>query len=492
MSGGARLGRVESELGMLRSVPAMKQNHPERRPPDAFDEPSPSMSSLEKRAIAALSGIFSLRMLGLFMFLPVFSVHAHEYAGHTPLLIGVAIGIYGLTQGVFQIPFGVLSDRIGRKPVIAAGLLVFAFGSVIAALADDIFGIVAGRALQGMGAVAAAVMALASDLTGETRRTQAMAIIGASIGGAFVLALVLGPAVTQVAGISGLFWTTAGLAAVAIALLLIGVPTPPRVAASGRSPLAGLSIALRDGQMMRLNAGIFVLHAVMIATFVALPIALRDRAGIDVADHWKVYVGVLLASVLFTVPLIIVADRRDRSRSVMLLGIALLAVSLAGIAGMTIGSVALLGLMVVYFTGFNTLEASLPAMVSRVAPMHARGAALGLYSTLQYLGAFVGGIAGGWLLGAGGERAVLAACGALCAVWILIAAGLRQPRRLSVERLRIGAVEAEAVDALTARLLAVPGVIEAVVVADEGIAWLRVDRRNLDRSSLRAFSSGVS
>ena len=474
---------------MLRSAPAMKQNHSERLPAGTADAPPPAMTSLERRAVTALAGIFSLRMLGLFMFLPVFSVHAHEYAGHTPLLIGVAIGIYGLTQGVFQIPFGVLSDRFGRKPIIAAGLLIFAIGSVVAALADDILGIVAGRALQGMGAVAAAVMALASDVTGETHRTRVMAVIGASIGAAFVLALVLGPVVTQAAGISGLFWTTAALAVLAIALLFLGVPTPPRVAGSGRSPLAGLSIALRDGQMLRLNAGIFILHAVMIATFVALPIALRDRAGIDVADHWKVYVGVLLASIVFTVPLIVVADRRGRSRAVMLFGIVLLAASLAGVAGMPAGGVALLGCMVVYFTGFNTLEASLPALVSRVAPIHARGAALGVYSTLQYLGAFVGGIAGGWLLGAGGERAVLAAGAVLCAGWILIATGLRQPRRLSVEQLRVGVVESESVDALTAQLLAVPGVVEAVVVVEDGIAWLRVDLGQLDRRSLRALSS---
>ena len=463
------------------------------------------MSPIERRAVAALSGIFSLRMLGLFMFLPVFSVHAHEYAGYTPLLIGVAIGIYGLTQGVFQVPFGILSDRFGRKPVIAAGLLIFALGSVVAALADGIWGIVAGRALQGLGAVAAAVMALASDLTGEAHRTKAMACIGASIGAAFALALVLGPAVTGVAGVSGLFWTTAVLAALAVALLYLGVPDPPRTAHAGGPPLSGLAVALRDGQMLRLDAGIFILHAVMIATFVALPIVLRDRAGIDAADHWKVYVGVLLASIVFTVPLILLADRKNRSRAVMLLGIVLLCAALAGLAATVVstpapagaaagagtGSVVLIACMVVYFTGFNTLEASLPAMVSRAAPMRARGAALGVYSTSQYLGAFAGGLIGGWLLGAGGERAVLAACAGLCIGWLLIATGLRQPRRLSVEQLRIGTVEREAAEALTARLLAVPGVVEAVVVAEERIAWLRVDHRDLDRSSLRALSSTI-
>ena len=480
------------------------------------------MPAVERRAVVALAGIFSLRMLGLFMFLPVFSVHAHEYAGHTPLLIGVAIGIYGLTQGVFQVPFGLLSDRFGRKPVIAAGLLVFALGSVIAALADGIWGIVVGRALQGMGAVAAAVMALAGDLTGEAHRTKAMAVIGASIGAAFALALVLGPVVTTAAGISGLFWATAALAVLAIALLWLGVPAPPRIVSSGKSVFTGLAAALRDRQMRRLNAGIFVLHAIMIATFVALPIAIRDRAGIDVADHWKVYVGVLLASVLSTVPLIVLADRANRSRLVMLIGIVLLGVALAGLAGVEVlagshgpaglagtdgaeglrgpaaravlfgastGSIALLGFMVVYFTGFNTLEASLPAMVSRVAPMQARGAALGVYSTSQYLGAFAGGVAGGWLLGSGGVQAVLATGAGLCVGWMLIAFGLREPRRLSVEQLSIGVIDRDSVGALTERLLAVPGVIEAVVVADERIAWLRVDPRQLDRSSLRALSS---
>ena len=486
------LGRVENQSAILRGAPAYKQNHNERPPAAVTDAPPPRMTSIERRAVAALAGIFSLRMLGLFMFLPIFAVHAHEYPGHTPLLIGVAIGIYGLTQGVFQIPFGILSDRFGRKPVIAAGLAIFALGSVVAALSDDIWGIVAGRALQGMGAVAAAVMALASDVTGEAHRTRVMAIIGASIGAAFALALVLGPVVTEVAGVSGLFWSTAVLAVLALALLYLGVPSPPRMADRGGAPLAGLRIALRDGQMMRLNAGIFVLHAIMIATFVALPIALRDRAGIDVADHWKVYIGVLAASVVFTVPLVIIADRDNRSRLIMLFGIVLLGAALAGIAGAPAGEVVLIGCMVVYFTGFNALEASLPAMVSRVAPMRARGAALGVYSTLQYLGAFIGGVGGGWLLGAGGERAVLAACAGLCAGWVLIAAGLRQPRRLSVEQMRIDVGGRESVDDLTARLLAVPGVIEAVIVAEEGIAWLRVDRGRLDRRSLHALSSTTS
>ena len=470
----------------------MKQNHPVHRPGTPVDAPPPKLSSIERRAVAALSGIFSLRMLGLFMFLPVFSLHAHEYAGYTPLLIGVAIGIYGLTQGLFQIPFGILSDRFGRKPIIAAGLLLFALGSVVAALADDIWGIVAGRALQGAGAVAAAVMALASDLTGEAHRTRVMAVIGASIGVAFALALVLGPVVTEVAGIAGLFWVTAALAAVAIVLLRLGVPAPPRVAHRGEAALAGLATALRDGQMLRLNAGIFILHAIMVATFVALPIALRDRAGVDVADHWKVYVGVLLASVVFTVPLIVAADRANRSRSVMLLGIVVLGAGLAGLAGTSAGGVMFFVFLVVYFTGFNTLEASLPAMVSRVAPMAARGTALGVYSTSQYLGAFAGGIAGGWLLGVGGEHVALAALTGLCFAWVLIAIGLREPRRLSVEQLPIGPVDRDSAETLTVRLLAVPGVIEAVVVAEERIAWLRVDRRHLDRSSLHALSSAGS
>jgi len=427
-------------------------------------------------------------MLGLFMLLPVFSLHAHEYTGHTPMLVGVAIGIYGLTQGLFQVPLGVLSDRFGRRPVITCGLVVFALGSVMAAVADDIWGVIAGRALQGAGAVAAAVMALASDLTRETHRTRVMAVIGASIGVAFVLALVLGPMITALAGVSGLFWVTAALAVLAIGLLYLGVPTPPRMTTRGGSALAGLGVTLRDGQMLRLHAGIFILHAVMVATFVALPIALRDRAGIDVADHWKVYIGVLVASVVFTVPLVFIADRAGRSCAVLVLGVLLLGLAFAGLAGASAGGAVLLAFLIVWFTGLNTLEATLPALVSRVAPMRARGAALGVYSTSQYLGAFAGGVLGGWFLGAGGERAVLAACAGVCVVWVLIALGLREPRRLSVEQLPVGVVERDSVDALTARLLAVPGVVEAVVVAEERIAWLRVDRRILDRSSLHAVS----
>jgi len=446
------------------------------------------LSRPERRAVAALSGIFSLRMLGLFMLLPVFSLHAHEYTGHTPMLVGVAIGIYGLTQGLFQVPLGVLSDRFGRRPVITCGLVVFALGSVMAAVADDIWGVIAGRALQGAGAVAAAVMALASDLTRETHRTRVMAVIGASIGVAFVLALVLGPMITALAGVSGLFWVTAALAVLAIGLLYLGVPTPPRMTTRGGSALAGLGVTLRDGQMLRLHAGIFILHAVMVATFVALPIALRDRAGIDVADHWKVYIGVLVASVVFTVPLVFIADRAGRSCAVLVLGVLLLGLAFAGLAGASAGGAVLLAFLIVWFTGLNTLEATLPALVSRVAPMRARGAALGVYSTSQYLGAFAGGVLGGWFLGAGGERAVLAACAGVCVVWVLIALGLREPRRLSVEQLPVGVVERDSVDALTARLLAVPGVVEAVVVAEERIAWLRVDRRILDRSSLHAVS----
>lgn len=427
-------------------------------------------------------------MLGLFMLLPVFGLHAHEYTGHTPMLVGVAIGIYGLTQGLFQVPLGVLSDRFGRRPVITFGLVVFALGSVMAAVADDIWGVIAGRALQGAGAVAAAVMALASDLTRETHRTRVMAVIGASIGVAFVLALVLGPMITELAGVSGLFWVTAALAVLAIGLLYFGVPTPPRMTTRGGSALVGLGVALRDRQMLRLHAGIFILHAVMVATFVALPIALRDRAGIDVADHWKVYIGVLVASVVFTVPLVFIADRAGRSCAVLVLGVMLLGLAFAGLAGASAGGVVLLAFLIVWFTGLNTLEATLPALVSRVAPMRARGAALGVYSTSQYLGAFAGGILGGWFLGVGGERAVLAACAGVCVVWVLIALGLREPRRLSVEQLPVGVVERDSVDALTTRLLAVPGVVEAVVVAEERIAWLRVDRRILDRSSLHAFS----
>lgn len=450
-----------------------------------------TMTPVERRAALSLAGIFSLRMLGLFMILPVFSLHAHEYAGYTPLLTGIAIGIYGLTQAMFQIPFGMLSDHIGRKKVIVAGLIIFTVGSLVAAMADTIWGVIGGRALQGFGAIAAAVLALTADLTREEQRTKAMAIIGVSIGLAFALAMVLGPAITSTAiGLPGLFWLTAILAAAGIGVLLFFVPDPmiTRFHRDTEPVPAQFARILGNSQLLRLDVGILILHLIMTATFVTLPLALRDNAGIDPSRHWMVYLIVLTLSVIMMAPFVMLADRKNRLKHVFLGAVVLLVISEIGMFRYRAGLFELAALMVLYFTAFNILEATLPSLVSRIAPSDMKGTALGAYSTAQYLGAFIGGALGGWLHGRFGPSASFALCAGLGVVWLLFAAGMRNPPPLSTHLLRLGPMDEAAATAASARLREVNGVAEAVVVAEDGIAYLKVDRRRLDRDALRAFS----
>jgi MFS family permease len=449
------------------------------------------MTPTERRACIALAGIFMLRMLGLFMIFPIFSLDAHRYSGNTAMLTGLAIGIYGLTQALFQIPFGRLSDRIGRKKVIVAGLLIFATGSAVAASADSIWGVIAGRALQGFGAIASAVLALTADLTREEQRTKAMAIIGISIGAAFALAMVAGPALRPLVGLPGLFWITGLMALLGIGVLLYYVPTPAEVRFHRDTETipAQLARVLGDTQLLRLDVGIFILHLMMTATFVVLPLALRDHAGFASDDHWMVYLLVLALALIFVAPSVSYADRYNRIKQVFLVSIVLLLLSQIGLIAF-LDNGWLVGLsMVLYFTGCTVLEGSLPSLVSRMAPGELKGTALGAYSTCQYFGAFLGGITGGWLYGNFGILSVFSMCAGLSVVWLLVSTGMRNPLPLSTHLLNLGVVSEQATDELTARLLSISGVSEAVVIADDGIAYLKVDPKRLDREALRAFSA---
>ena len=459
---------------------------------DGLDESR--MTGSERRASVALAGIFTLRILGLFMILPVFSLHAESYQGYSPVLAGLAIGVYGLTQAVFQIPFGMLSDRVGRKRVIVAGLLIFAAGSVVAALAETMWGVVFGRALQGFGAIGAAIIALTADLTREDQRTKAMAIIGVSIGFAFALAMMVGHALTGLVGISGLFWLTAGLALAGIVVLHRYVPTPviSRFHRDVEPLPAQFKEILSNRELLRLDAGIFILHLILTATFVALPLALRDSAGLPAGAHWMVYVPVLFGSAILMVPFVLYADRRNRLKAVFLGAIACLAGAECGIAWLGSDLVMLITMMVLYFTAFSVLESSLPSLVSRIAPSEKKGTALGLYSTAQYLGAFAGGLLGGWLHGAWGTGAVFWFCGALVLAWLLGALRMRNPAPLTTRLLRLeGVTEAGAKD-LSRRLQSVPGVAEVVIIVEDAVAYLKVDRRTLDGDALRAISLDAS
>lgn len=452
---------------------------------------SNGMTPLERRATAALASVYAVRMLGLFMILPVFTLYAQELSGVTPFLVGLAIGVYGLTQALFQIPLGTLSDRIGRKPVIVGGLLVFAAGSVVAALSDTIHGVVAGRALQGAGAIAAAVMALAADLTREEQRVKMMASIGMSIGLSFSLALVLGPVLDQWMGVQGIFWLTALLALSAIGIVLLAVPTPVHTHA-GRDT-AVVREALRrvagDPQLLRLDLGVFTLHLVLTANFVVVPVLLRDLAGLEVGRHWMVYLPVMGGAFFAMLPFLILGEKRHKLKPVFVTAVGLLLAAELFLAEWVHGLWSLVAALFLFFAAFNLLEASLPSLVSKIAPPDAKGSAMGVYSTSQFLGAFVGGALGGWLHGRFGAEGVFAGGALVIAVWLLAAATMRRPPALSSYIMRVGEVDPEEAEAVAARLESLPGVAEAVVIPEEGVAYLKVDRRVLDESQLRAFAA---
>ena len=449
------------------------------------------MSPIERRAALGLGSIYAARMLGLFMILPVFSLYAADLDGYTPALAGLAIGMYGLSQALLQIPFGMLSDRIGRKPVITAGLIIFALGSVVAALSESVLGVIIGRALQGAGAIAAAVLALAADLTREEHRTKAMAVIGMSIGLAFTLSLIAGPVIGAVLGLSGIFWATAALAMLGLAILYLAVPTPgvTRFHRDAEPVPEQFKVVLRDAQLLRLDAGILILHMVMTATFVALPLVIRDYGGLHANEHWKVYLGVLFASVLLMVPFVILAEKRRRIKQVFVGAILALALAQFGMFNVQDGLLNLMLFMVLYFGAFNILEASLPSLVSKVAPPQSKGTAMGVYSSAQFLGAFLGGAAGGWMLQHHGSRAVFALCLAIAVIWLLLALTMRSPRHLTSHMIHVGPVDHAQASLLATRLTEITGVAEAVVIVEDGVAYLKVDRHALDEQALEKLTA---
>lgn len=388
------------------------------------------MSGQEVRASASLASIFALRMLGLFLILPVFSVHARSIpGGDSPALVGLALGIYGLTQGVLQIPFGAASDRWGRKPVIVLGLLLFAVGSFIGAFAHDIYWTIIGRSIQGAGAISAAVTAFIADATREEHRTKAMAMVGGSIGLTFALSLVGAPPLYSAIGMGGLFGLTGFLGLAAIAVVLWVVPSAPaRIQHDGPAPAASV---IFDPQLLRLNFGIFALHAVQMSMFVVMPVLLVERAHLPLANHWWVYLPVVLVSFALMMPPIIVAERKSRMRALFLGAVGLLLVVQLGLMVHSPSLAWMVGWLLLFFVGFNILEASLPSLVSRVAPSSAKGLALGIYNTTQSVGLFAGGALGGLVAARWGAQGVFACAAGIMAVWWVIALGMREVSKRS-------------------------------------------------------------
>ena len=448
------------------------------------------MKPQEFRAAAALAAVFSVRLLGLFMIYPVFAAYAGALAGANPYLIGEALGIYGLSQGLLQIPFGLLSDRIGRKVMIVLGLILFGAGSAVAAVSTTIGGVIIGRALQGAGAVGSVILALVADLTGEDSRTAAMAMVGITIGASFIVALLAGPVVANFIGVSGIFWLMVALALVGIAITQFVVPNPPRIRVhrDAEAVPALLGAVLRNRELLRLDVGIFALHAMLTASFLVVPDLLRSTLGIGVHDQWIVYLPVLLVSVAAMVPAIIVAEKYRRMKGVFVSAVAALVVSQIMLFYGSGNVFALLAALIVFFSAFNVMEASLPSLITKVAPPDVKGTAMGVYSSLQFLGIFVGGIIGGMAHQHGGSAGVFALTTALAVIWLIAAAGMAQPSYLTTRLVPIAENNLSDAALLATKLRQVPGVVEAVIIAEENVAYLKVDGKSFDAAMAEAVA----
>lgn len=394
------------------------------------------MTPTELRSSVSLASLFAMRMLGLFLILPVFAVHARGLpGGDNAMMVGLALGGYALTQGLLQIPFGIASDRWGRKPVIVVGLLIFALGSLVAAFATDVYVAIAGRMLQGAGAISAAVTAAIADQTRDSQRTKAMAMVGASIGATFALSLVSAPLLYGLIGMGGIFGLTGALALLGIVIVLRAVPplAPPAAPrlVPGQRPTRFIDV-LTDGELMRLNVGVFTLHLVQMAMFVVLPVWLVERLALPLIEHWKIYLPVVVGSFLLMMPPLAWGERHGRLKTVFLGSILLVLVAQVGYAAEPLGVLPFALLLLVFFWAYNVLEASLPSLASRLAPPDAKGAALGVYNTTQAMGLFFGGVLGGLVFHHWGGAAVFVGCSVLMLGWLWVAAGARRwPRPAS-------------------------------------------------------------
>ncbi len=448
------------------------------------------MNRLEFRAAGSLAAVFSVRLLGLFMIYPVFAAYAQHLSGATPYLIGEALGIYGLSQGLLQIPFGLLSDRYGRKLMIIVGLILFGIGSAVAALSTSIGGVIVGRVLQGAGAVGSVILALVADLTTEENRTKAMAMVGITIGASFMVALVAGPIIANFIGVDGIFWLMVGLALVGIAITEFVVPSPRQIRVHrDAETVPGLMLAvLRNKELLRLNIGIFALHAMLTASFLVVPGLLRGTLDVSLHKDWLVYLPVLLVSIAVMVPAIVVAEKYRRMKGMFVAAVAALVVSQAMLYFGAHNLYVLLAALALFFSGFNVMEASLPSLITKVAPPDAKGTATGIYSSLQFLGIFVGGVVGGWANQTGGTAAVFALTGVLALIWLLAAATMAQPSYLTTRLLPIGDMAASDPAILAAGLRRVPGVAEAVVIAEEKLAYLKVDSKTFDAAMAESLA----
>jgi MFS family permease len=425
-------------------------------------------------------------MLGLFMVLPVFVIYGQHLQDANALLIGLAIGAYGLSQAIFQIPFGTLSDKFGRKKLIFAGLLIFFAGSVVAAESDHIYGVILGRFLQGAGAIASVLMALLSDLTSVENRTKAMAMIGMSIGLSFSAALIIGPLVAASFGLHGIFWLTALLAVAGMLCLYYLVPTPLTVTKDRNTRLVKQQLAevLRHVELRRLDIGIFSLHLCLTALFIAVPKTLQLQLDLPGEEHWWVYLTVMVFSFFAMVPFIIFGEKKQQMKKIFLFAILLLCLSAFSFVYSSQRFTFFWSSLFMFFMAFNLLEASLPSLVSKISPAGSKGTAMGVYSTAQFLGAFFGGVLGGWMLSHYEETGVYIMVGSVCAIWLFLARGMQNPSHEIGMTLHIPAMTENNTSELSAALSAIAGIEEVVLVVQDKVAYLKVVKAELNQRQL--------
>ncbi|MCL4114703.1 UNVERIFIED_CONTAM: hypothetical protein GTU68_053582 [Idotea baltica] len=451
------------------------------------------MNQLETRTALSLAAVFAARMLGLFMILPVLPLLATELKYSTPFLIGLCIGIYGLTQALLQIPLGLLSDKIGRKPIIIGGLMVFTLGSILAASTDNIYLIIAARAIQGSGAIAATTMALAADLSREDQRAKMMAFIGMSIGLSFMIAMIIGPLITEVAGLSGIFWVTAGLAVIGILLVKFVVPTPKLTKVHRDAGIIGAYIkpVLTESTLLRMNLSVFLLHLLMTANFTVLPLLFRDHLNIASVDHWKIYLPVLIGSLLFSLPMIIVSEKFRKIKLMFIIAVTLLVFSQAILSlhpsAIQYNFYPLIFSFLLFFIGFNFLEAVQPSLVAKYSDVSTKGTAMGVYSSSQFLGIFVGGSVGGFTLQHFGISGVFTFGAIIALLFLVVAISLPKPDYFKTQLVKLSEEFLVNIDATTKQLLSIDGVKQAAISLDEGVAYLKIDKLELDPIKLDSY-----
>ena len=424
-------------------------------------------------------------MLGLFMVLPVLALYQENYADATPFLLGLTLGVYGLTQAILQIPLGLLSDKIGRAPVIIGGLLIFVLGSVVAAMADTMQGLILGRALQGMGAIASTLMAMVTDLTSEQNRTKAMASIGASIGLSFIVAMIAGPLIASAMGLSGVFWVTALLGCIGVFVFVLLVPRVVHVQ-KNREALADLNqigLLLKQPTLLRLNLGIFALHLALMAAFVVIPTMLSGQLGISGDDLWWLYLALLGGGFIAMLPVMILGEKYQRQKLAFVSAIACMTVAML-VLGREQGAILTLAMLLLFFAAFNLLEATLPSWLSKACPAGSRGTAMGIYSTSQFMGAFVGGILGGWSLQQFGSTGVFLLVAVVLAIWWFLSLSLKSPRPLQTLVLEVGEMEHRDFVKIISNIV---GVEDILVVKGESLAYAKVDKKTVDMTSIQPY-----